>query len=166
MYQVLPVLPAFDSELFDPYSPGAMSPSMVGVFHCARTGAAAKNTIVKTRARLNPARRISSSQIVWLLNGWKFPRMPFLCPTGSNYIPVEGFRRPCLQAENWFALRLCTQDRAGASWRNSTGRGCPSVDFAHFGKLRLFLRRGPGADFLQIRRSGRCLGSPGDKELM
>src|SRR5260370_40841412 len=107
MYQVLPVLPAFDSELFDPYSPGAMSPSMVGGFHWARTGAAAKNTIVKTRASLNPARRISSSQIVWLLNGWKFPGIPFWCPTGSNYIPIEVFRHTWLQAEKWFALRLC-----------------------------------------------------------
>src|ERR1700686_1734292 len=94
---------------------------MVGGFHCARTGAAAKNTIVKTRASLTPARRISSSQIVWLLNGEKFPGIPFWCPTGSNYIPVEGFQRPFCRAENWLALRLCTQDRGGVSLAEQPG---------------------------------------------
>src|SRR5258708_4782425 len=71
MYHVWPVLPAFPSELFDPYSPGVMEPSMVGVFHCAHTGAAARNTIMRTRASRNAVRRIYTPRIVLRLNNWK-----------------------------------------------------------------------------------------------
>src|SRR5271165_2644974 len=73
MYQVWPVLPAFDSELFAPYSPGAIEPSMVGVFHCAQTGAATTNATITKRANLNTERRISSSQFRGTLIGWKVP---------------------------------------------------------------------------------------------
>src|SRR5258707_1703387 len=71
MDHVGPVMPAFRSGLLDPYSPDAMEPSMVGVFHCAQTGAAATNTIMRTRASLNAVRRIYTPRIVWRLNNWK-----------------------------------------------------------------------------------------------
>src|SRR3984893_15476626 len=100
MYQVWPVLPAFESELFDPYSPGAMEPSMVGVFHCARTGAAAKNTIVKTRASLNPARRISSSQIVWRLKRLEVPRNSVLVQRARIIYPSRDSSVHSCRAEN------------------------------------------------------------------
>src|SRR5712672_61414 len=106
MYHVWPVLPAFPSELFDPYSPDAMEPSMVGVFHCAQTGAAATNTIMRTRASLNAVRRIYTPRIVWRLNNWKL-----LGISRSNsqrahsiYPSRDSSARFC-RAENQLALR-------------------------------------------------------------
>src|SRR3981189_3498842 len=49
---------------------------------------------------------------------------------------------------------------------DSRGRTSPYVALGSFGKLRLFLRCGLDADFLQIRRSGSCAGCPRHEELM
>src|SRR5712672_2797889 len=105
MYHVWPVLPAFPSELFDPYSPGAMEPSMVGVFHCAQTGAAT-NTIVRTRASLNAVGRIDTPRIVWRLNNWKLLGISRFHPQRAHsiYSSRDSSARFC-RAENQLALR-------------------------------------------------------------
>jgi hypothetical protein len=61
MYQVWPVLPALASELLLPYSPEPMEPSIVGVVHCALTGATVATSIVRKRASFNmEARRMTN----------------------------------------------------------------------------------------------------------
>src|SRR5271169_347738 len=70
MYQVCPVLPAFDSELFVPYSPLPIEPSMVGVAHCAHAGAAITKLIRTTNATFDRrARRMEILAISLALDG-------------------------------------------------------------------------------------------------
>jgi len=57
IYHVCPVSPALASELFDPYSPAPILPSMVGVAHCPHAGEQASRLSVSSRACLRTRER-------------------------------------------------------------------------------------------------------------
>ena len=63
MYHVWPVFWAFCSELFVPYSPVPMEPSMAAVFHWADAGKVRTMTVAMRMRLSRGVRRLESSQI-------------------------------------------------------------------------------------------------------